>query len=140
MLCSILGSDDLPDWMSQAHVALYAPYCQGLTRQHELEQALDLLGRGVLEGQRPLRPSGSRPFQLQWQAGVSPLDPARVSLRIAVAPGDPGVDYTFEVPTHRLVLWLMDAQAAAASGAALDLPESFWVWLILGLPPEAEAP
>lgn len=126
--------------MSQARVALFAPYCQGLTRRQDLERALELLSGGVLEGQRPLRPEGSRAFQLRWQAGASPLDPAQVYLRVAGVSKGPAAEYSFDLPTHRLVLWLMDALAAASDGAALDLPGSFWVWLILGLPPEAEAP
>jgi hypothetical protein len=127
--------------MAQALVALYAPYCQGLTRQHDLERALDLLRVGVLEGERPLRPQGSRRFEFRWQAGSSPLDPAQACLRIAASTEQPGADYSFELPTHRLVLWLMDALAPVeASGAAPDLPESFWFWLILGQPPAAEAP
>lgn len=126
--------------MSQARVALFAPYCQGLTRQQDLERALELISAGGVDGQRALRPAGSRPFQLQWQAGASPLEPAQVMLRVAAAPEGSGAEYSFELPTHRLVLWLMDALAAAPPGGALDLPESFWCWLILGLTPAAEAP
>ena len=50
-------------------------------------------------------------------------------------------DYSFDIPTHRLVLWLMDGLAAADGDAGVvDLPDSFWHWLILGLEPEAQAP
>jgi len=126
--------------MSQARVALFAPYCQGLTRQPDLERALELLSTGGLQGQRPLRPAGVRPFQLQWQPGASPLDPAQLRLQVDAAPDCPGAEYSFQLPTHRLVLWLMDALASAPAGGPLDLPESFWFWLILGQPPTAEAP
>ena len=127
--------------MSQALVALFAPYCQGLARRRELERALELLNAGMLEGARRLRPEGVRPYQLQWQAAASPLDPARVNLRLADGAGQPLADYRFELPTHSLVLWLMDALAAADVGdGALDLPDSFWAWLILGIDPAAQAP
>jgi hypothetical protein len=127
--------------MSQALVALFAPYCQGLTRRPELERALALLAHGCLEGARRLRPEGARPFQLHWQAAASPLELTQASLRLVDGAGQIVADYRFELPTHRLVLWLMDALVAAeAGGEAVDLPESFWAWLIQGLDPTMQAP
>jgi hypothetical protein len=126
--------------MSEALVALYAPYCQGTARRAELVQALELLAAGALEGARPLRPAGSRPFRLSWRAAASPLDRSAAQLQIAGAGDQPGHDYSFDVPTYQLVLWLMDGIAGRGeSTQPLDLPESFWRWLILGLDPAAMA-
>jgi TRAP-type mannitol/chloroaromatic compound transport system permease large subunit len=59
--------------ISAALVALFAPYCQGAAGPAALEQGLQLLAQGSLQGQRPIRPAGQRPFVLQWQPGVAPL-------------------------------------------------------------------
>ena len=127
--------------MSQALVALFAPYCQGLTRGQHLERALALLATGELAGERRVRPQGGRPFSMRWQAAASPLEATPVNLRLADGRGDAVADYSFDIPTHRLVLWLMDGLAAADGAAGVvDLPDSFWHWLILGLEPEAQAP
>lgn len=121
-------------------MALYAPYCQGAERPAELARALALLAAGSLEGARPLRPAGERPFRLSWRAAASPLDRSAARLQIAAAADQPGHEYSFELPTYQLVLWLMDW---IAGGGGLDqrgdLPESFWRWLILGLDPAALA-
>lgn len=120
-------------------MALYAPYCQGTARRAELVRALELLAAGSLEGARPLRPTGARPFRLHWRAAASPLDRSTAQLEIAGANDQPGHDYSFELPTYQLVLWLMDAVGAGAPDQPVDLPESFWRWLILGLDPAAMA-
>lgn len=125
--------------MSAALVALFAPYCQGADRPGQLEQALELLQRHQLQGLRRLRPAGERPFQLQWQAGVAPLEPAEVALEVSSGQANAApARYSFALPTHQLVRWLMDwLEAGGAAQQPADLPESFWQWLILGIDPTA---
>jgi len=126
--------------MSEALVALYAPYCQGMARHQDLERALGLLATGTLLGERRLRPSGSRRFRMAWRPGPSPLDLAGVALQFEDGPDLPTLDYSFELPSYRLVLWLMDWVAAGGDpNTPVDLPDSFWRWLILGLDPSAAA-
>jgi hypothetical protein len=75
---------------------------------------------------------------LQWQPGVAPLEPAQVQLAVEGVGLDQPVLYSFELPTHRLLHWLMAWQAAGgAAGQPADLPEAFWQWLILGIDPHA---
>ena len=124
--------------MSAALVALFAPYCQGAADRSALEQGLQLLALGHLQGQRPLRPEGQRPFELHWQPGVAPLEPAQVQLSVQGQGVEQPVRYSFELPTPRLLQWLMAWQAAGgAAGQPADLPEPFWQWLILGLDSQA---
>jgi len=124
--------------MSAALVALFAPYCQGAADPVALERGLQLLAQGSLQGQRPLRPAGQRPFVLQWQPGVAPLEPAQVQLSVQGVGLEQPVVYRFELPTHRLLHWLMAWQATGgAAGQPADLPEAFWQWLILGLDAQA---
>jgi len=121
-------------------VALYAPYCEGVSRSRELQRALALLPAGSLVGERQLRPSGVRRFRLSWQPGPSPLDRAAVLLQFDHASDRPGVDYRFDLPNYRLVLWLMDwLDAGGSVDQPVDLPDQFWRWLILGLDPTAVA-
>jgi len=128
--------------MSAALVALFAPYCDGANRAELLEQALQLLARGALEGLRRLRPEGGHRFQLTWNAAPSPLELSACTLRF---PATPEVHYSFDLPTHHLVHWLMDwlAQGGAQAGPdghPADLPASFWQWLLVGaIPPTAPA-
>ena len=127
--------------MSAALVALFAPYYQGAADPSALEQGLQLLALGSLQGQRRLRPDGQRPFQLQWQPGVAPLEPAQVQLSVQGHGLEQPALYSFELPTHRLLHWLMAWQAAGgAFGELADLPEPFWQWLILGLDSQALQP
>jgi hypothetical protein len=125
--------------MSAALVALFAPYCQGAARPGQLELALELLQHNQLQGLRRLRPAGERHFLLRWQAGVAPLEPAEVALE--VSSGQAGTEpalYSFALPTHQLVRWLMDwLEAGGGPQQPADLPESFWQWLILGIDPTA---
>ena len=121
----------------ESALLLYAPYCQGSLRRPELEEALALLASGGLQGARRLRPSGSRPFRMHWQPVESPLAFTAVSLVFEPPPGaaaaGPLLQYSFSVPSHRLVLWLMDRRSSPDPPQPLvDLPESFWSWLILG--------
>ena len=128
--------------MSAALVALFAPYCDGANRAELLEQALQLLARGALEGLRRLRPEGGHRFQLTWNAAPSPLELSACTLRF---PATPEVHYRFDLPTPHLGHWLMEwlAQGGAQAGPdghPADLPASFWQWLLLGAaPPTAPA-
>ena len=124
--------------MSAALVALFAPYCYGAKGASDIDAALQLLALGTLEGQRCLRPQGERPFTLRWQPGVAPLELAQVQLEVRSAEHAPAVLYSFELPTHQLLSWLIEWQAIVpGAGGLADLPESFWQWLILGLDPTA---
>ena len=130
------------DGMSAGLVALFAPYCQGSVRAEGLQQALQQLALGEIQGVRPLRPMGQRPFQLRWQAGVAPLEPAQLELVVASDPSrsagaETEAHYRCSIATYQLVLWLMDWLAAggAQSARPADLPESFWQWLLLGSEP-----
>lgn len=115
-------------WIVESALLLFAPYCQGSLRRSELEEALALLASGALQGARRLRPSGSRPFRMHWQPVQSPLAVTQVSLVFEPLP-----QYTFSVPSYRLVLWLMDRRSSPDPDQPLvDLPECFWSWLILG--------
>lgn len=126
--------------MSKALVALYAPYCHGMARHQDLERALELLAVGSLRGERPLRPTGSRRFGMVWRPGPSPLDSSAVALQFEDGTDQPTLDYSFELPNYRLVLWLMDWVAAGGGpDHPVDLPDSFWRWMILGLDPAAVA-
>jgi hypothetical protein len=115
----------------QAMVMLYAPYCGGVSREGWLKQALELLSVGSVAGQRPLHPEGSHRFELLWQAGEAPQEPSSCELKF---PATPEVHYTFTLPTHQLVSWLMDLLEARALTGGVELPETFWRWLILGEP------
>jgi len=122
--------------MSEALVALFAPYCKGSTRPGAVDEALRLLASGELQGFRQLRPEGQRTFTLRWQPGVAPLEPSHVQLEVRRDEAAVPFHYRFQIPTHRLVAWLMEWQAVVrATGSPADLPESFWQWLILGREP-----
>ncbi|MCP9850180.1 hypothetical protein KBY88_10205 [Cyanobium sp. Morenito 9A2] len=112
-----------------AQVALYAPYCSGVSREEVLDQAIHLLGKGRVEGQRVLKFGTPHVFELRWQAGTSPQERSSCDLSF---PQMPEVLYSFSVPTHQLVLWLMDLIQTREGGAAPDLPENFWRWLLVG--------
>ena len=128
--------------MSAGLVALFAPYCQGSARPAELERALETLARGSCSGVRQLKPAGQRPFELRWRAGVAPSEPAQLELVVEAdptrpSPALPGASYACSVATSQLVLWLMDCREQDGS---MDLPESFWQWLLLGLEPTPGTP
>ena len=116
-----------------AQSALFAPYCGGVNRESWLELALDLLPALRLRGRRQLRPAGSHPFELSWQPVEAPQEQVACSLTF---PATPGLGYSFTVPAHRLVSWLMDLLEAQALRGEDDLPQSFWRWLLLGEGPE----
>ncbi|MFS6828106.1 type IV pilus biogenesis protein EbsA [Cyanobium sp. ATX-6F1] len=62
-----------------AQVALYAPYCSGVSREGVLDQAIHLLDQGRVSGQRVLKFGTPHVFELRWQAGTSPRNAAAVS-------------------------------------------------------------
>ena len=105
-------------------VPLFAPYCGGVARQHDLMRALEVLATGVLQGRRALNDGGSHAYELQWTGESAPLETLSCQLRF---PDLPAIQYTFTLPCHQLVQWLMEA-----SGLGLGLPESFWPWLLQG--------
>jgi hypothetical protein len=109
--------------------ALFALYCGGVNRAACLAMALDLLPALRLNGRRLLRPAGSHPFQLSWQPVEAPQEQVACDLSF---PATPGLNYSFSVPAHQLVSWLMDLLEAQDLRGEDDLPESFWRWLLLG--------
>jgi hypothetical protein len=119
-----------------AHSVLFAPYCGGVAREAWLELALDLLPVRRLDGRRQLRPAGSHPFELSWQPVEAPQELVACALNF---PATPGLNYTFTLPAHQLVSWLMDLLEAQALRGEADLPESFWRWLLLGESPAPSA-
>ncbi len=163
----------------EAQVALYAPYCEGLEKPQQLDQALEVLAAGRFNGSRRLKPDGNHPYELSWLHGDSPQEPCRCQL---IFPAFTSVTYQFSLPTAQLVLWLMEAfehragplprpagvqippppqpasgpyvpglpapalpppplpfgvpaQAADRNVGPLDLPDSFWCWLLVGVLP-----
>jgi hypothetical protein len=109
-----------------ALVPLFAPYCGGLGREQDLGAALAILAAGQLQGARRLSDGGAHAFALSWGGDLAPRAALRCQLRF---PELPAVTYTFALPCHQLVEWLME-------GGAEGLPESFWPWLLQGrLPP-----
>ncbi len=116
--------------------ALFAPYCGGVERESWLELALDLLEARQVSGRRQLRPAGVHPFELRWQPVEAPQEPVACVLTF---PATPGLVYNFTLPSHQLVLWLMDLLEAQAIRGEDDLPEAFWRWLLLGESPGSPA-
>ena len=122
--------------MSAALVALYAPYCPSGRRAGLLEQALQLLPAGRLQGERRLRPEGCHRYALLWRPGVAPQEPAQLQLQFQGGEAGAPLEYSVQLPTHQLVCWLMDwIEAGGGPDQPADLPESFWQWLLLGREP-----
>ncbi|MCP9884868.1 transglycosylase [Synechococcus sp. ATX 2A4] len=125
------GSSTLPQ--EAAQVALFAPYCGGLSREGWLQRGLDQLALNRVNGLRPLHPNGAHRFELSWTSGAAPQQPSQCELAF---PDHPEIHYSFTVPTYHLVGWLMDLLEDRAVSGGGDLPETFWRWLILGeVPP-----
>ena len=118
------ATDGAASASAAALLPLFAPYWGGLDAA--LELALLLLLQGRFEGVRRLDGGQTRAYALQWAGARAPLDPTRCALTF---PEHPGIHYDFAVPAHRLLRWLAGSQASEAAG---DLPEDFWLWLILG--------
>ncbi len=110
-------------------VPLFAPYCGGLVQQAGLEEALVILLAGEWHGQRLLQGGRAHVFRLGWSGESAPQQNLRCELAF---PDLPQVGYSFELPCHQLVQWLMQRQGP-------ELPASFWQWLLLGQPPLAPA-
>ena len=114
-------------------VPLFAPYCGGVGGSgsgggaggggSNLEAALTLLQQGYLIGVRSLKGGQAHRYELRWSGALAPLDPTTCVLSF---PQRPAVSYRFQLPAHRLVMWLQQCQGEA-------LPEAFWRWLILGI-------
>ena len=115
-----------------ALLALFAPCCGGLTREQDLRSALQTLLLGRFRGVRPREGTQGHAFQLSWESGCAPLEMTTCQLDLPDTPAKP---YRFELVTHQLVLWLMDGLAVEPGKA--DLPDAFWVWLLVGTDPEA---
>ena len=110
-----------------ALLALFAPYCGGLTREQDLRSALQTLLAGEFQGVRPREGMDGHAFQLSWEGGPAPLEIATCQL---VLPETTVQPYRFELVTHQLVLWLMECSTGEAGNQ--DLPDAFWTWLLTG--------
>jgi hypothetical protein len=110
-----------------ALLALFAPYCGGLTREKDLRSALQTLLAGEFRGIRPREGMDGHAFQLSWEGGHAPLEIATCQL---VLPETTVQPYRFELVTHQLVMWLMECSTGEAGNQ--DLPDAFWTWLLIG--------
>ena len=110
-----------------ALLALFAPYCGGLTREQDLRSALQTLLAGEFRGIRPREGMNGHAFQLSWKGGHAPLEIATCQL---VLPETTVQPYRFELVTHQLVVWFMDCSIGEAGNR--DLPDAFWTWLLIG--------
>ena len=108
-------------------VPLFAPYCGGLGRLTSLESALEILLAGDWAGKRLLQGGSSHMLRLSWSGETAPHEILHCDLTF---PHLPEVKYSFDLPCHQLVQWLMDREGE-------QLPASFWQWLLLGQPPLA---
>ena len=113
-----------------ALLALYAPYCGGLSAEDELGTALTILQSQLFEGCRPVQDSPGHAYLLSWDGGQAPLE--RISCCLSF-PGLPERQYRFELLTHQLVSWLM--QVNHPNDPKADLPDEFWHWLLIGSDP-----
>ena len=109
-----------------AQLVLFAPYCGGVSREQDLSAALQILGRGALQGRRPVAGSDGHPYELRWNGVAAPMERLDCQLRF---PGHPEGDFDFAVTTHQLVVWLMDCSHLQPSEP--DLPNGFWQWLLI---------
>ena len=124
----------VPAFVSDAALlALFAPYCGGLAREQDLRSALQTLLLGRFRGVRPREGTRGHAFQLSWESGCAPLEMSTCQLDLPDTPAKP---YRFELVTHQLVLWLMD-RSTAEDGHG-DLPDAFWVWLLVGTDRKAD--
>ena len=92
-----------------------------------LEGALAILLAGDWNGKRLLQGGRSHVLRLSWSGEKAPQEILHCDL---IFPDLPEVQYSFELPCHQLVQWLMDREGE-------QLPASFWHWLLLGQPPLA---
>ena len=108
-------------------VPLFASYCGGLGRLISLEDALAILLSGDWTGKRLLQGGLSHALRLSWNGEMAPQEILNCDL---IFPDLPDVKYSFALPCHQLVQWLMDREGE-------QLPVTFWQWLLLGQPPVA---
>ena len=109
-----------------AQLVLFAPYCGGVSRLQDLSAALQILGRGALQGRRPVAGSVGHPYELCWNGIAAPMERLDCQLRF---PCHPEEDLDFAVTTHQLVVLLMDCSHLQPSEP--DLPNGFWQWLFI---------
>ena len=109
-----------------AQRVLFAPYCDGVSREADLAAALQILGGGELQGRRPIAGIDGYPYALRWDGIAAPMEQLDCQLRF---PGHPEGDVDFAVLTHQLVAWLMDCSQPKRSEP--DLPDGFWQWLLI---------
>ena len=120
--------------MSQpALLALYAPYCGGLSGEEDLSAALTILQSQSFDGLRPVEGAPGHAYRLSWSGGQAPLETISCCLKF---PSHPSLNYSFELVTHQLVSWLMDCREE--EHGSVDLPDAFWQWLLLGADPAVE--
>ncbi len=123
---ALMPTGMIPDSVAPL-VPLFAPYCGGLARLMPLEGALAILLTGDWTGKRLLQGGRSHVLRLSWSGETAPQEILHCDL---IFPDLPEVKYSFELPCHQLVQWLMDREGE-------QLPASFWQWLLLGQPPLA---
>ena len=65
-----------------AQLVLFAPYCGGVSREQDLSAALQILGRGALQGRRPVAGSDGHPTHqlVVWLMDCSHLQPSEPDL------------------------------------------------------------
>ena len=127
---AILVGNRPPVSISLSDAALlvrFAPYCGGLAREQDLRFSLQTLLAGEFGGIRPREGTQGHAFQLTWKGGHAPLEMASCQLVLTASRADP---YRFELVTHQLVQWLMDFTVGEPEQG--DLPDEFWVWLLVG--------
>jgi hypothetical protein len=110
---------------SEPLIPLFAPYCGGVSRQSSLEEAVALLLEGEWSGERKLVGGRRHEYRLRWTGEPAPLEHLSCHIRF---PALPSVVYDFELQAYQLVKWLMLREQQ-------ELPEAFWRWLLLGVPP-----
>jgi hypothetical protein len=110
---------------SEPLIPLFAPYCGGVSQQNSLEEAVVLLLLGEWAGERKLVGGRRHLYRLRWTGEPAPLEQLTCHIRF---PEIPSVAYDFELQAYQLVKWLMLRQDQ-------ELPETFWRWLLLGVPP-----
>ena len=114
--------------MSQpALLALYAPYCGGLSGEEDLSAALMILQSQSFDGLRPVEGAPGHAYRLSWTGGEAPLETISCRLKF---PAHPSLNYSFDLVTHQLVSWFM--QVDLQDGNSGDLPDAFWQWLLVG--------
>ena len=115
--------------MSQpALLALYAPYCGGLSGEKDLSAALKILQSQLFDGLRTVEGASGHAYRLSWTGGQAPLE--TISCRLTF-PSHPSLNYSFELVTHQLVSWFM--QVDVQNRRSGDLPDAFWQWLLVGI-------